>query len=78
MTKTLKKAIAYVRQQLDEDDIAIIHANINKAYRAHLMPENLCDYGKVMDLLEEYGEDNDLPEGWWEEECDINDILFEL
>ena len=32
----------------------------------------------IYDLLEEYGEDNDLPEGWWLEYGDIDDILEQL
>lgn len=75
---TLQDAIAYVREQLSEDDITIIHAQINKAYKQHLNPEDMCDTDKVYDLLEEYSADNDLPEGWYLYECDINDILLEL
>lgn len=65
MNKELKKAIAYVKENLE-------------AYAMHLMPDACCNYDKVIDLLEEYGEDNELGEGWWEEYGDINDILFEL
>ena len=33
---------------------------------------------EVGDLLEEYGEDNDLPEGWWMEYGEQEDILDRL
>lgn len=33
---------------------------------------------EIYDLLEEYGEDNDLPEGWWMEYGDIDDIFLKL
>ena len=33
---------------------------------------------EVIDLLEEYGQDNDLPEGWWCEYGDIDDIVEQL
>ena len=33
----------------------------------------------INDLLEEYGEDNDLPEGWWLEYVDnVDDVFFRL
>jgi len=75
----LKKAIQYVRDNMNEDDMAILKAEINKCYKMHLIPgENTVDCSKVIDLLEEYGEENDLPEGWWMNECEIDEILAEL
>ena len=35
-------------------------------------------YDEVHDLLEEYAQDNDLPEGWWMNECEIEEIIFKL
>lgn len=32
----------------------------------------------IYDLMEEYGEDNDLPEGWWLEYGDVQDVLMKL
>lgn len=32
----------------------------------------------ISDLLEEYGEDNDLPEGWWCVYGDIDDIIEQI
>lgn len=75
----LDKAIDYVREQMDVDDMAILQAEINKCYKNHLVPnDNVMDCSKVIDLLEEYGQDNDMPEGWWMEEGDIDDILLRL
>lgn len=73
-----RKGIAYVMEQLDEDDKAIIRAECNKAYKMHLVPNGMVDDSKVIDLLEEYGEDHDLPEGWYEEEYDSSEILTML
>ena len=75
----MQKAIDYVRENMDEDDMAILQAEVNKSYKMHLVPsENTVDCDKLIDLLEEYGEDNDLPEGWWMEEGDIDDWLVKL
>lgn len=75
----LKKAVRYVRENMDEDDMAILQAEMNKCYKMHLIPTNdTMDCGKVIDLLEEYGQDNDLPECWWERVCGIDEILVEL
>ena len=78
MSDELKKAIKYVRDNLKPYELARIDADIDEAYDLHLMPDNVCDYDKIIDLLEEYGKDNELAEGWWEEEAYINDILYEL
>ena len=75
-SKTFRDGIAYVMENMDEDDKTIIGAECNKAYKQHLVPdENIVDDHKITDLLEEYGEDNDLPEDWYEEEYDASEIL---
>lgn len=74
-----RKGIAYVMKELDEDDKAIIRAECNKAYKMHLVPNgDVVDDSKIIDLLEEYGQDHDLPEGWHEEEYDSSEILTML
>ena len=38
-----------------------------------------CGLGdEIHDLMEEYGAENDLTEGWWLEEVDENDIAMRL
>ena len=75
-SETYRNGIAYVMENMDEDDKAIIHAECNKAYKQHLVPDdNIVDDSKITGLLEEYGENNDLPEGWYEEEFDASEIL---
>lgn len=75
----LDEALDYVREQMGEDDMAILKAEMNKCYKMHLIPDSdTMDCTKVIDLLEEYGDDNELPEGWWMEYGDIDDILLKL
>lgn len=75
----IDKAIDYVREQLEQDELDEIRAQIDRSYRYHMMPSDcVTNDTKVIDLLEEYGEDNDMPEGWWEEYGDIDDILLRL
>jgi hypothetical protein len=70
----MKKALDYVRQNVD---MGYVNYLVSKAM------EMRCPTGSldpvftdlIYDLLEEYGEDNDLPEGWWLEYGDIDDIL---
>ena len=38
------------------------------------IPSGIAD--KLIDGMEEYGEDNDLPEGWWMEYGDEEDVFF--
>jgi len=71
-----RKGILYAMEQLDEDDKAIIRAECNKAYKMHLIPDSgIVDDYKITDLLEEYGDDNDLPEGWYLDEYDASEVL---
>ena len=74
-----KPALDYVREQLEQDELDEIRAQIDRSYRYHMTPSDcVTNDSKVIDLLEEWGEDNDLPEGWWEEYGDIDDWLLKL
>lgn len=71
----IEKAIENVRRNVDMQDVfsAKINMGINREplYRVNA---SLCD--KIYDLMEEYGSDNDLPEGWWLNHYDEEDILM--
>ena len=77
-SENYRKGIAYVKEQMDEDDLTILRAQVSKNYKQHNAPATGIDDSKVIDLLEEYGEDNDLPEGWYKEEYDSSEILTML
>ena len=72
----MRKAVAYINEQLEPEDKAIICAKVDKNFKQHMNPAYGIDDGKIIDLLEEYGDDHDLGEGWWEEECEIDDIVL--
>lgn len=74
----LREAIKYVRENMDDCDLAILKAKVDKNFTQHMNPAYGIDDGKIIDLLEEYGQDNDLPEGWWEELGDIDDWMVKL
>jgi hypothetical protein len=73
---TMRKAVAYAMEQMEPEDIAIIGAKVGLNFKQDMNPAYGIDEGKISDLLEEYGQDNDLPEGWWMEECDMDDIVL--
>ena len=75
-SKDMRKAVAYINKQLEPEDKAIICAQVDKNFNHHMNPSYGIDDGKISDLLEEYGNDHDLPEGWWMEECDMDDIVL--
>ena len=76
---SMTEALDYVRGELDRaDELLIYKATVSKNLDHRLPAATGLDDGKIIDLLEEYGEDNDLPEGWWEEYGDIDDILMKL
>lgn len=67
----------YVLEQMCEEDKAIIRAEVSKAYSQHLVPNgDIVDDSRITDLLEEYGQDHDLPEGWYLDEYDASEILL--
>lgn len=72
----MRKAVAYINEQLEQEDKAIIAAQVSKNFKQHMNPAYGIDDDKIIDLLEEYGDDHDLGEGWWEEECDLDDIVL--
>lgn len=70
------RAIRYVRENIDRDDLAIVRAEANKCWNMHLVPtESTMDCEAITDLLEEYGQENDLDERWWEEYAEIDEII---
>ncbi len=76
---TLGRAIRYIRENMDDCDLDILKAKMDKCYESHLIPNsNVMDCDKVIDLLEEFGEENDLPEEWWESECDFDELLAKI
>lgn len=74
---TLEKALEYVRNDVDMQEI---NHNICKAMkmRCRFSLAFPLEADDIADLLEEYGQDNDLPEGWWCEYGDIDDIVEQL
>lgn len=74
MKTHFEKALDYVRENTDEWELRsmIMNCAIQRAPFSHLYPQDADD---IADALEEYGEDNGLPEGWWLEYGDIDDII---
>lgn len=73
----IKKALEYVRRNVDMSYVAYVESKaIEMRCPASCVDAVFAE--DVQDLLEEYGEDNDLPEGWWCEYGDIDDIIEQL
>lgn len=73
-----RKGIAYVKEQMDDFEKDIIRAKVNRNYAQHELPSTGLDDHRIIDLLEEYGEDHDLPEGWYLDEYDADDVMLML
>lgn len=75
--KHLEKALNHIRKNVDMEYInfCVCHAMEMRCPFSLAFPMLADD---ISDLLEEYGEDNDLPEGWWCEYGDIDDIIEQL
>ena len=81
MNKTMKEAIKYVREHStwteEEETRALVAVDHMRCPLRHTYEgEKICD--EIYDLMEEYSDDNDLPEGWWLEETDEEEIFWEL
>lgn len=73
----LQKALDYVREQMDDYKLAVVRAQRNHNWVHRMLVQT--DYDEeIQDLLEEWGEEHDLPEGWWANEADMEDILMEV
>lgn len=73
----LELAIAYVRKNVDMERVERVRsvlASNNKELDD--VDEDLSD--EIYDLMEEYGADHGLAEGWWEYEGTTEDVLKEL
>lgn len=70
----IEKALEYIRESVDLEHVGymIIQSKLQRMPVSFMYSSFTDD---VQDLLEEYGQDNDLPEGWWCEECDIDEII---
>lgn len=77
-SETVKEALDYVRDGLGEEDLTIYRLQVTKNMRNRQPAWDGVDDVRVMSLLEEYGEENGLSEGWWETYGDINDWLEKL
>lgn len=73
LNEEVVNAINFVR-----DNIKPFEIEAGWYYIANRQPLPSTINNKICDLLEEYGDDNDLPEGWWENDCEIEDIFMEL
>jgi hypothetical protein len=77
MKTHIEKALDYVRKYVDMSYIkrCIVRAMEQGCPFSISFPTSTDE---ITDLLEEYGQDNDLPEGWWCEYGDIDDIVEQL
>lgn len=73
------KAIEYLLGNIDNDWCDRVYTNMFNNHLPMNVADNKMSY-TIMDLLEEFGEDNYLPEGWWWEigdDCDWFDLMLE-
>ena len=77
MESEVNKAVAYVSNNMDADELKVIKAQVNLAWETRQQITTSFD-DEVEDLMEEYGEENDLPEGWWLNDCELDEVLIKL
>lgn len=77
MESEINKAVAYVSNNMDADELKVIKAQVNLAWETRQQITTSFD-DEVEDLMEEFGEENDLPEGWWLNDCELDEVLIKL
>ena len=73
----IQEALDYVRRELGTDKLAVVRSQ-RKVQWCCRQPITTDYDDEIHDLLEEWGEEHDLPEGWWANEADMEDILTEV
>lgn len=74
-----KNAVIYVMEHISKEDRKDIHNEMFRCYCQHLAPtSSLIQETPIIDLLEEYGEEHDLPEGWYLDEYDDTEMFHIL
>ena len=68
----LQNALDYVRQELGVDKLAVVQWQRNIQW-CHGQPITTDYDDEIYDLLNEWGEDHNLPAEWW----DYDDVEFE-
>lgn len=72
--ETRELAVHYIVGELNFEDELEMRLAREVYCKGYNLSGNVLD--KIFDLLEEYGEDNDLPEGWWQDEGSIEEDWF--
>lgn len=73
----ITKAIRKIKKEVSKTVIKIAYLKMSECrYPLYYADRELHD--TIYDLLEEYGEDNDLGEGWWMYSGDIEDIFKKI
>lgn len=73
----IDSAIEYVKDSVEYSRISIAQALMgNMNCELVDCDESLNEI--IIDLMEEYGQENGLPEGWWESECYTDDIVWRI
>ena len=73
----IEKAIRHVAKNVDKERVSIA-CGYMYLHRSPLHVEDPQLEDDIHDLMEEYGEEHGLPEGWWQSEVDENDIVLRL
>lgn len=73
-----KDALKYAIDEMDDCELRIIH---EKAYRndeQHKAPATGIDTSRFISLIEKYGEEHNLPKGWYLNEYDADGVVMLL
>lgn len=71
------EVLKFIRERIDEVQLEeAVDAMYYRREPLEYVDVNL--YNEIYDLLEEYGDENDLKECWWANEYEIEELVLEL
>ena len=82
MENHFEKALEYVRKNhswTQTDEAKALEDMVRYRSPIEFTDDDISD--EIIELMERYGLENDLPEGWWidmEEVCDVNDVFWRI
>lgn len=71
----LEQAVDYVKDNVRESHVLDVFNQVNDQ-QSSLQDVDPQLEDEIYDLMEEYGEDNDLPENWWLNEAEDEEEIF--
>ena len=76
MEKHYRKAIAYAAENIEPFEIDYVVGSMERYHCPAYLVNGTCQ--NAIDYLNEYASDNDIPEEFWTDDHDDDDIIYDI